>query len=90
MSVCGSAMVLQIISERQSGFSVPPHAFVGAARQLCRNVSVEHSLRVCFGRLRSIFGLVTLRVIHDLRHRYENFAAKKADGLKMLFDIRLF
>jgi hypothetical protein len=34
--------------------------------------------------------LVALRVIHDLGYRYENFAAKEPDRLKMLFNLRLF
>jgi hypothetical protein len=41
-------MVLRIIGKRQSGFSVPPHSFVGAARQLSRNATIEHLLCVCF------------------------------------------
>jgi hypothetical protein len=33
---------------------------------------------------------VALCVIYNLRHRYKNFPAKKANSLKMLFDLSLF
>lgn len=82
-------MVLKVICESKSGFSVSPDTLIGTTGQLSKYVGVQHSLCVGFRWLYAILSWMVLWVVYNLSHRYKHLSAQKADSLKMFFSFRL-